>query len=70
MAEEKKLIIEKDGKEYDITGSGKPEKDSVGTEEIKDDSVMLEDLNEEVKDELGAEIDDASEEEVDDWFND
>lgn len=45
-----KLIIDVAGKEYEIAaGGGIPAPNSVGTEQIIDDSVEMDDLNEEVK---------------------
>ena len=53
MEEIKRLIIEIDGEEYEMTaGGGQPGHDSVGTEEIKDGSVEMEDLNADVKNKM------------------
>ncbi len=52
MAEQiNKIIIETAGKEYEFSGGGGgiPAPNSVGTEQIKDDSVEMQDLNEDVK---------------------
>lgn len=51
MAEKiNKLVIEIDGKDYEFSGGGEqPAADSVGTEQIADNSVMMDDLNSEVK---------------------
>lgn len=52
MAEQfNKIIIETGGKEYEFSGGGggTPAPNSVGTEQIKDDSVEMQDLNEDVK---------------------
>ena len=47
-----KLIIETGGNEYEFDGGGggQPGPDSVGTEEIKDGAVIMDDLNQSVKD--------------------
>ena len=53
MEEIKRLVIEIDGEEYEMTaGGGQPGPDSVGTEEIKDGAVEMEDLNADVKDKM------------------
>jgi hypothetical protein len=45
-----KLIIDYNGKEYEFAGGGgTPGPNTVGTEQIIDDSVEMEDLNEDVK---------------------
>lgn len=47
------MVIKYKGKTYEFSsGSGTPAPDSVGSEQIKDDSVMMEDLNTEVKDKI------------------
>jgi len=53
MEEIKRLIIEIDGEGYEMTaGGGQPGHNSVGTEEIKDGSVEMEDLNADVKNKM------------------
>ena len=49
-----KFIIEKGDNEYVFEGGGSsvPQPDSVGTEQIQDNSVKMEDLNTEVKDKM------------------
>lgn len=47
-----KLIIEIDGKDYEFSGSGTPAADSVGTEQIKDGAVEMQDLNDSVKEKI------------------
>ena len=44
-----KIIIETGGKEYEFSGGGVPAPNSVGTEQIIDDSVEMQDLHEDVK---------------------
>ena len=45
-----KIIIETGGKEYEFSGGGGiPAPNSVGTEQIIDDSVEMQDLHEDVK---------------------
>ena len=58
-----KIIIEIGGDDYVFTGgsSGPLPPDSVGTEQIIDDSVELEDLNTEVKDKMTHHYDSAGE---------
>lgn len=47
------LIIEMGGNEYVFAGGGgQPGPDTVGTEQIIDDSVMMEDLNDSVKEKI------------------
>jgi hypothetical protein len=50
-----KLIIEMGGKEYELDGGGggsQPGPNTVGSVELKDDGVMMEDLNTEVKEKM------------------
>lgn len=58
MAEKiEKVILDMGGKQYEFAGgSGQPAADSVGTEEIKNKAVMLEDLNDEVIDEMAERV--------------
>lgn len=62
MEEIKRLIIEIDGEEYEMTaGGGQPGHNSVGTEEIKDDSIEMEDLNADVKNKIQKTYDEDDE---------
>lgn len=60
MEELNHLVIEVCGKKYTFNGGGgsgsQPAPDSVGTEEIRDGSVGMVDLDEEVKTELGGNL--------------
>jgi len=47
-----KLVIEIDGKVYEFEGSGTPGPDSVGTDQIIDGSVIMDDLNDSVKEKI------------------
>lgn len=49
-----KLIIETGGNEYEFDGGGGgvPGPDTVGTEEIKDGAVIMDDLNDSVKEKI------------------
>jgi len=73
MAEQiKKIIIREGEKTHVFTGgdASQPEPDSVGSEEIKDDSVMEKDLHPSVREKLNAldDMDEVTEEElVDCW---
>ncbi len=59
-------IVPRDGKGND-GGSGQVAKNSVGSEEIKDGSVKLEDLNPEVKEQLAGET--ATKSDIEGLFN-
>ena len=48
-------------------GGGQPSPDSVGTEEIRDDSIEMEDLNQKVKDTMVTGEDHVTKEELDDF---
>ena len=64
MAEKlSKLIIVSGGKEYKLDGGGggKPEPNSVGTEEIVDGSVEARDLSEDVKEKTRSTYDPENE---------
>lgn len=54
----KKLVVEVGGKEYEFTGggSGVAPADSVGSEEIKDESVEMEDLSPGVKEQMAERV--------------
>lgn len=57
MAEKiEKVVIDMGGREYEFAGGGQPTADSVGSEEIKNKAVMLEDLNDEVIDEMAERV--------------
>ena len=47
--------------------SGQPSPDSVGTEQIKNDAVMMEDLNRSVKDKMMTDADRVTQEELDNF---
>ena len=61
--EEKKtinsIVIEKDGDEYEFSGSGQLGPDSVGTEELKDGAVTEGKLSEAVQEKLNSSVDPA-----------
>ena len=61
-----KMIIQVGDKEYEFAGGGgsQPLPDSVGTEEIKDDSIEMEDLNQSVKDAMVTDADRVTQEEL------
>lgn len=46
---------------------GQPGPDSVGSDEIQDDSIEMEDLNQKVKDKMLTDDDRVSQEEIDDF---
>lgn len=63
MAEKiSKIVIEQGGKEYEFVGGGgsQPAPDSVGSAQIEDNSVMMDDLNDEVKQKLTQAYDENS----------
>jgi hypothetical protein len=51
----------------DHKGGDKPGPDSVGTEEIKDDSIEMEDLNQKVKDTMLTGDDRVTQDEIEDF---
>ena len=61
-----RMVIDMGGNEYEFNGGGggQPGPDTVGTEEIKDDAVMMEDLNQSVKDEMITKEDRVTDEEL------
>lgn len=63
MADEiKKVIIEIDGTSYEIAGGGgTPAPNSVGTEELKDGAVEMQDLHEDVKNKIQKTYDEDDE---------
>lgn len=63
MANEiKKLLIETGGKEYELGGGGStPAADSVGSKELQDNSVQMEDLNDKVKEKIQKTYDESDE---------
>ena len=71
MAEKiNKLIIEYDGKEYELDGGGggsQPGPDSVGSQEIKDESVEMVDLGKSVKDSMITDKDRVTQEQMDNF---
>lgn len=70
MAEKiSKLILVSGGKEYELDGGGgsQPGPDSIGSKEIKDDSVEMEDLNKSVKDAMVTDKDRVTQEELDNF---
>ena len=67
MKDIKKLIIQKGNNEYELVcgEGGQPAPNSVGTDEIIDDSVKFEDINTEVKDSMITAEDRVSKEDLD-----
>lgn len=65
----KKLVIEVDGDEYVFEGGGggQPGPNTVGTNEIIDDSVQMEDLNSSVKDAMVTDKDRVTQEQIDNF---
>jgi len=57
-----KIIIEIDGDEYEFAGGGgQPGPDSVGTEELKDGAVEMQDLHDDVKEKIQKTYDEDDE---------
>ena len=71
MAEKiNKLIFEVGDKEYELDGGGggsQPGPDTVGSREIKNDSVEMEDLNSRVKDAMITDKDRVTQEQMDNF---
>lgn len=64
-----RMVVEIGSKEYVFAGggSGQPAADSVGSKEIKDEAVMMKDLNSEVKEAMMTENDRVTQEELDNF---
>lgn len=64
-----KIVVEIGGNEYVLAGggSGQPAADSVGSKEIKNEAVMMEDLNSEVKEAMMTKNDRVTQEELDNF---
>ena len=62
-----KFIFDINGEEYEFAGGGggQPGPDTVGTKEIQNDSIEMEDLNQKVKDKMVTDDDRVTQDEID-----